>query len=107
MTENEFKLLAAAGAFDRVVIFNPGRDVTSKWEVWAYQEGNPWLRNRLKSARQEARAFGSVDSALAFIRKAGYMGTVEIDQPRTYSILRKEDADDTAGAGPDETASPV
>jgi hypothetical protein len=97
MTENEFKLLATA--FDRVVIFNPGRDVSSRWEVWAYQKDNPWLRNRLRSARQDARTFASVDSALSFIRKSGYMGIVEIDQPQTYSLLRA-DADDESTAGP-------
>lgn len=76
MTENEFKLLAKT--LDRVVIWR--RDPSSRWEIWGYQDGNTYLNNRLKSARSEARPFASVDSALAFIRKSGYVRSVEVDE---------------------------
>ena len=76
MTESEFKLIARY--LDRVVIFR--QSPTDKWEVLGYQDDNPSLRNRVRSARQEARPFASVDTALRFIRSAGYAGEVTIDE---------------------------
>lgn len=76
MTESEFKLIARY--LDRVVIFRPTPD--ARWEVWGHQDDNPSLRNRVRSARQEARPFASVDTALRFIRAAGYVKEVVIDE---------------------------
>ena len=76
MTESEFKLIARY--LDRVVIFRPTPD--ARWEVWGHQDDNPSLRNRVRSARQEVRPFASVDSALRFIRSAGYTKEVTIDE---------------------------
>ena len=76
MTESEFKLIARY--LDRVVIFR--QSPTDKWEVLGYQDDNPSLRNRVRSARQEARPFASVDTALRFVRAAGYTKEVTIDE---------------------------
>lgn len=76
MTESEFKLIARY--LDRVVIFRPAPD--ARFEVLGYQDDNPTLRNRVRSARQEVRPFASVDSALRFIRSAGYTKEVTIDE---------------------------
>ena len=92
MTENEFKIMARN--LDRVVIWR--RDPSSRWEIWGYQDDNPALQNRLKSARSEARPFASVDSALVFIRRAGYVRSVEVDEGR-LAPAQTDDVDETAG----------
>ena len=85
MTESEFKLIARY--LDRVVIFRSAP--SEKWEVLGYQDDNPTLRNRVRSARQEARPFASVDTALRFIRSAGYAGEVTIDEAGLQSPQKR------------------
>lgn len=85
MTESEFKLIARY--LDRVVIFRSAP--SEKWEVLGYQDDNPTLRNRVRSARQEARPFASVDTALRFIRAAGYVKEVVIDEAGLQNEQKK------------------
>ena len=95
MKESEFKMMAVN--FDRVVVFRPGPD--KKWRVFGYQDDNPALQNLVRSARQEAREFATVDSAMAFVRRAGYQGQVTVDEafPCCERAAASDDAD---AAGP-------
>ena len=85
MTESEFKLIARY--LDRVGIFRPAPD--ARFEVLGYQDDNPTLRNRVRSARQEVRPFATVDSALRFIRAAGYVKEVVIDEAGLQSQQKR------------------
>ena len=85
MTESEFKLIARY--LDRVVIFRPAPG--EKFEVLGYQDDNPALKNRVRSARQEVRPFASVDTALRFIRAAGYVKEVVIDEAGLQSQQKR------------------
>lgn len=90
MDLRDFRTLVSSGVVDRVILERIpyeafAKDRVDRYELWAFSAGDEWPRhlgNRLKITRSdEARTWTSVDRALGVIRHAGWLGTVEIEEP--------------------------
>lgn len=79
MKSNEFQLLATNCTIDHVVIW---RDPTNAgaWTVYGYGEDNRPLGTKevIEAARGGARMWASLDTAVAWLRGAGWAGDVTI-----------------------------
>lgn len=82
MKKIEFETLAAAGAIDSVVIYEPA-DFESKltYELWTYSESFKGS-NVFVTAKGEPRKWASLDVLVKFIREMGYGGIITLDMRR-------------------------
>lgn len=77
MKKIEFETLAAAGALENVVIFEPVSG--AGYELYAYPRSPYQDSNVFKTAKGETRIWASLDVLVKFIRAMGYAQTVQLD----------------------------
>ena len=77
MKKIEFETLAAAGALESVVIFEPVPG--AGYQLWAYPRSAYHDSNVFKTAKGESRTWSSLDVLVKFIRTMGYAQAVRLD----------------------------
>ena len=77
MKKIEFETLAAAGALDSVVIFEPVPG--AGYELWAYPLSAYQESNIFKTAKGDSRIWASLDVLVKFIRSMGYHSSITLD----------------------------